>query len=220
MIYYILGSAIIGGLLNRLRGGWAVDSGISVTHGTLRIIVALFATSCLYFPYWQQQAFNSTDWMWFTGVAISIFFFGLVQGWGSWFTIGRDPSSYQHNSDWIVSELLAKWVYGRKDSVLKLSPTWRRNRELFAMNVRGLNITLPTAIIFYFHIETANPYVLALLAISGYSLGHLYELGWKVNLQKMPKFMRWQTAFGEVVTGATLLSSVLMIGSWLSIKLI
>lgn len=219
---YITLSGIIGGLLNRIRGGWSKHMGddfmSSLTHGTRRIILALFSSCCLYIPFWMQgYSFNSIDYLWFTGVFLAAFAIGLLPGWGSWFFIGRDELSYKHNQDWIVSELLAKWIYGPKDSENRVIFKWRRDREYFAMGIRGLNFTVAAPLIFALHMYheyDLSLYLLAFLAPTGYIMAWCYEIGFKVNQQKLPEFMRSTTELGEVLAGATIMSSFLMIGSY------
>ena len=220
MIYIIL-SGIIGGLLNRLRGGWAYDSGINLTHGTLRIILALFSTCCLYLPFWFKYSFSSIDYLWFFGVFFMALFFGLIQGWGSWMEIGRNLDSYKHNKDWIISEVLARWVYGDKNDSRKSSFEWRRNREYFAMGIRGVNITLFAPALFATHLYfeySLKLYEFAFLFPLGYYIATFYEVGYYVNFEKWPKWCKGTTHLGEVLTGSTIMSSFLMLFSWICLN--
>ena len=242
----ILLLAIIGGLLNRFRGGWYDRFKYlkNIPHGVWRIVVASFSTFCLYLPLWQEYNFFTIgDCLWLLLVFASFLVLGLTQGWGSWFTIGRTENSYNHNRDWILSEWLAFKVYGAKwipwshcgvfprgDRTLLSrfncvkSPTsqprpfeWRRNMELFAMNIRGLNITLPASLFFALHLYFSfdiKAYLLIPLAASGYLFGYIYELGFKFNTSKLPKAFQGNTQLGEFISGATLMSSFLFIGSW------
>ena len=224
IILYALLMGIIGGLLNRIRGGWSKHMGddfmSSLTHGTRRIILALFSTSCLYIPFWMERSFNSIDYLWFLGAFLAAFLIGLLPGWGSWFFVGRDEDSYKHNQDWIVSELLVKWIYGPKDSIKRKIFKWRRSRELFAMNIRGLNFTVFAPLVYGLHMYFEYDYKLyyiALLMPTGIIMGHLYEVGFKIDMSKFPNFMKSTTELGEVLTGSTLMSSFLLIGSYVAL---
>jgi hypothetical protein len=250
IILYAVIAAIIGGLLNRLRGGWAVDSGINITHTVLRLIVSLFSTICLYVPLWINESFNSVDYRWFLGVWLFCFL-ALLPGWGSWYSIGRDKNSYQHNRDWILSEWITYKVYGpkwipwsalyipsktkemwdlKKRFNIIVSPNkklrpyiWRRDMEYLAMAIRGLNFTIAAPLIFALHMYfeyNYKVYAIALIFPLGYLMAWMYEIGYKFDTSKLPKWMRSNTELGEVLTGATLMSSFLMIGSWISLKLI
>ena len=256
-ILYTLLSVIIGGLFNRLRGGWLYDLGLPLPKIVLRSCVALFSTACLYLPFWLNHAFNSTDYLWAGGVFLCFLMFGLIPGWGSWFSIGREETSYRHNRDWILSEVLTRIIYGKKwvpskevttyadyapvpetyrtvkfpedEHLLKrfnymLSPTgyirdakWRRNMEFTAMNIRGLNITVPAMIVYAIHLKPYinNDYIVGIIMASGYCFGNIYELGHKIDISKLPNWARYSTAFGEIISGATIMSSVLMLGSYL-----
>ena len=193
----------------------------SLTHGTRRIVLALFSTCCLYTPFWMIQSFNSTDYIWFTGTFLATLIIGLIPGWGSWFLVGRNPDSYKHNKDWIIAEYLAKKLYGPKDSLRRDIFEWRRKREIFAMGIRGLNFTIAAPLIFALHLYFQYDYKLyglLLLAPTGYIFGYLYEIGHLIDTSKFPKWMRGSTELGEILAGATIMSSFLMIGAYFNLK--
>lgn len=243
IILYILLSGILGGLLNRARGGWAYDSGYKISHGILRLILALFMTCCLYFPYWLNNHFNSNDYIWFAGVWLSSFL-SLLSGWGSWFSIGRELTSYRHNRDWILSEWLSylrygpKWIPSQNNKVrfeedqhlvkrfnYELSPEgfirpnkWRRDMELFAMNIRGLTFTTLPTLVFSIHLNL-NLYYLFFIIPTGYIFGHLYEIGYKFDFDKFPDWIKGNTHIGEILSGSTIMSSFLLVFSYFAIKL-
>lgn len=243
---YILLSSVIGGFLNRLRGGLAYDLGFGIPHGIMRIIVSLFSTVCLYFPFWQVHAFNSIDYIWFTGVFLAAFAIGIIPGWGSWFKIGRNPNSYKHNRDWILSEYLSYLRYGPKWAIFNPhkpnhdethflhrfniipSPTgqirpfkWRVKMERFAMNVRGLNFTVAAPLVFAAHLYFQYDYKLfglLFLLPTGYLMGYLYEVRYFIK-RDLPSWFNGSTQLGEFLCGASIMSSFLMGGSYLALSL-
>lgn len=278
MIIYIALAGILGGLINRARGGWYADKNEEIPKTILKAITSLFSTCCVYLPFWLWYVpdtnvvdmawlgYLSTssimnDVLWFVGVWLASFA-ALASGWGSWFSIGREKTSYRHNQDWIVSEWLACKVFGKKwipsikakqegvkkkgskylmlirfaedQPLLKrfnyeISPkgpirpyTWRRNMEKFAMSIRGLNFMIFAPLMFFLHMyfeyDLKLWWLIAFIP-TGYIMGYLYEVGYKINLAKFPEWIQGNTHVGEVLAGATIMSSFLMLGSWVALTL-
>jgi len=122
--------------------------------------------------------------------------------------------------------LKCSWKLEKRFNI-EMSPTgevkpysWRVKYERFAMNIRGLNITIFAPLVFLFHIKQwqFNFWPLLLIMPTGYLFGYIYELGWKINLEKMPRFIRSPTQLGEFISGATIMSSFLFFTSYLTIN--
>jgi hypothetical protein len=254
LIAILLG--IIGGLWNRIRGGWSKHMNnrfmASLTHGTRRIFMALITTISLYLPVYLIAGFNPVssfvDLSWFIGVWLVALIVGLLPGWGSWFLIGRHPNSYKHNQDALLGEVIAFLFYGHKwvptyhnlsdKSYKKLvsrfniipSPNgsirpveWRKKYERLAMMIRGLYITIPSPTIFAFHMFREYGYELCWIALvfpMGLLMGLCYECGWWFYRDKLPKFMQGTTEIGEILAGATIMSSLLFAGSTIALYLL
>lgn len=244
--------SITGGLWNRIRGGWSkhMDSKFmaSLTHGFRRCVMALITTFCLYVPFFilKDESFSRIDYLYFAGVWLVALVVGLLPGWGSWFTIGRDTSSYKHNEDALLGEIVAFFFYGykwvpkyhqlgvkeykklvRRFNILP-SPTggirpieWRKKYERLAMAVRGLYITVPAPLVFTLHMYFEfglNLWLIALIFPSGLLMALCYEIGWWIDDDNfLPKFMRSSTELGEVLAGASIMTSVLFFGSTISL---
>jgi len=194
----------------------------------------------------KDESFSSSDYGWFMCVWIVALVVGLLPGWGSWFMIGRDINSYKHNKDAYLGELIPYLAYGYKwvpdyhqlghDSYEKLirrfnvvaSPSggirpmeWRKKYERLAMAVRGLYITIPAPLVFALHMHyqfDLNLWLIALVFPTGLLMALCYECGWWINRDDfLPLFMRSTTELGEVLTGATIMSGCLFIGSIISL---
>lgn len=220
--------SILGGLLNRWRGGWEIRYLDKIPHQVRRLIVCLIPTIALLLPFRDCVSW----WVW----PISYFLFliiGLIPGWGSWFFIGRAPDSWKHNSDAFWAEFISYLVYGPKwipfkndltiEELSKLrdrydveySPTrkirpieWRIKMERFAMNVRGLGFTVPQALLLYFYFFYAHDVLLwsvIFIAPLGYLMGYLYEVGFFLNMKKFPSWLNMTTNLGEFLTGFIIL---------------
>lgn len=105
---------VIGGILNRWRGGFEFKSPNkfltmidNLPHQVKRAVMTLLMTCALLLP--QDVSYL----VWLLCFA-SIFVLGFVCGWGSWFFIGRASETWKHNQDAIWAEYISYWVYGPK----------------------------------------------------------------------------------------------------------
>jgi hypothetical protein len=100
---------------------------------------------------------------------------------------------------------------------------WRKGYERLAMMVRGLYITIPAPTIFALHMYNEYGYNLTWIALvfpTGLLMGLCYECGYWINRNDfLPRFMRSTTELGEVLAGATIMSSLLFIGSTIALYL-
>ena len=231
MVYNILIGLIlfiVGGFLNRWRGGWEISWLKISDHGFKRILVCIVPMVALCLPFKDYISW----WVWIVSYLLFLII-GLIPGWGSWFFIGRDKDSWKHNTDAFWAEWISYLVYGPKyipadhglsDSEykelksrfnLKDSPDksvrcldWRVKMERFAMNIRGLGFTVPTSIFLYFYLLlTLHQCVwqVFLIAPLGYLMGHLYEVGFFIDTGKLPNWLSIPTNIGEFLTGSIIL---------------
>jgi hypothetical protein len=222
---------------------------------TLKILMSLFTAVCIYLPFWYiGGSFDKYDWIWFVCVWAAALGFGLAPGWGSWYHVGRDKDSVLHNEDWILSEWISFSIYGfkwlppfnrvnTKVNIIQYrelsqrfniveSPTtkirpfeWRRDMELLAMNIRGLNFMV-APMIFIIHmyisyglVEWYSIFFFLMFVHCCFKFGHMYERGYYINTEDFPYFLKGNTHFGEVISGSTIMSSLCVLLSYLTITL-
>ena len=93
---------ILGGLLNRWRGGWSI---LKAPHQVRRLVLSLVPTFALHYPF-----FEVTGWSWSMLASYILFWvLGIIPGWGSWMWCGRAKDSWKHNSDAAWVEYLSYW---------------------------------------------------------------------------------------------------------------
>ena len=80
--------------------------------------------------------------------------------------------------------------------------------ERFAMNVRGLSFTIPTALFLHLYLLfTFDKCIWQILLIAplGYLMGYLYEIWFYINTSKFPNWLSTSTNVGEFLTGSIIL---------------
>lgn len=233
----ILILSVLGGFLNRWRGGMDF---LNAPHQVRRLVLAFVPTAALHLPF-----FHITGFCWAMLVSYILFLvLGIIPGWGSWMFCGRSEDSWKHNEDAIWVEYLTYWCFGKKwipfyhglenhAEVLKYlgrfnyreSPTkevrpfqWRNKMETWGMAFRGLGITMPAPLMFYFYLVEIGynkPFLLLILP-TGLLMGLCYSFAFFLSKDgKLGKLIN--TSLGEILTGATVMSGVIYLISSYSV---
>lgn len=233
-ILVFLSLTLVGGFLNRWRGGWQI-SWLKITdHGFKRILVCFVPMIALCLPFKDYIPW----WTWVVSYLLFLII-GLIPGWGSWFFIGRAEDSWKHNADAFWAEWISYLVYGAKwipknhglleDEYKKLksrfnlkdSPDgnvrpldWRIKMERFAMNIRGLGFTVPASLFLFITLLLMHHkciWQLFFVFPLGFLMGYLYEIGFFINTKKLPNWLEMSTNIGEFLTGSIILGGGLFI---------
>lgn len=179
----------MGGYLNRWRGGG--EQLLPQTHRFIKISILGLWYTVPFILITQNPLILFYIW-------ICTSWISHIRGWGDYFDIGRSDKNYGNSEnlwiDYILYKLFGpKWI-PKEDYLVKNrfdripSPTgkvrpnkWRYIRDLMGMRLRGLYYSLPLSFVLIWHISSF--YIL--LAPLGLWLGSIYDLGWKININKI-----------------------------------
>ncbi|XP_035657998.1 uncharacterized protein LOC118403395 [Branchiostoma floridae] len=131
----LLGCCLLGGFLNRCRGGY-VDFGSMMgywpAHVTSRLIMAVPTGLAVWLASQNVRAGL---------VAFLMTWLGLYVGWGTYMSLGEDTAGYNSRSgvfDWALGRQMQNWSYPR-----------RVVRDYAGMSLRGLIWTTPQGYVLY-----------------------------------------------------------------------
>lgn len=157
MDYWLIALAIIGGLLNRWRGGWLLGPG-----ATGRRMILAAATTAWVLALLQSGA--NTEAALFASCFWGLSYLGWVPGWGSYMDMGR--SGKPDNE--FLRPLLNLFFADTGNNLA---------RDFAGMTIRGLVVTAPAgAVLAYWYLTAGLIY-----AASGLAMGAVYWLAWKVG---------------------------------------
>lgn len=206
---------ILGGITNRIRGGWL---GEIIPGGTqvIRILYSIFLTSIICF---------STNLLYiFPFVCIlMVSFFTILFGWGSYFDMGRNNLGYKDNPEFLPSDISIRLIMGKDwipntDTITKenwlreKSPTgmirsykWRVFRDLIGMSIRGLAITIPIGLIYFYFSGIFSLYFM----ISGILMSLIYLISW--HIPSSIKHFETGPEIAEIIWGGYIIAAVLFL---------
>lgn len=214
----ILASAV----MNKVRGGWGEFNALLPFRLPYRFTASFFICLPLFFMYET----------WYYGLALVVgmalvtWAAGFSYGWGSYFTIGRNPHSWGDDYEVPFIDKLLYKVFGpvwRPSNYKDLttpdrihnaetrydvveSPTgevrpmsWRFRRDLTGMTLRGWMFSIPWGIILA--LLFWNPWFLLLVPV-GLLMGPIYALSWVTpDFHFILSKMRTGPEIGEVFWG-------------------
>lgn len=183
---------IVGGLLNRIRGGWR-PNGWCATGGDFCLRMSFCVPTGLVFG----LLLGGNPMMM---ICITIFnFLGIVEGWGCYFGMARGMPLKSNTSHTDCANEFTRWgmfdwALGKPDIFWSFEQAYER--DWAAMSMRGLVWTLPMGIIL---ISTGERHVWAL---AGTLMSFVYEIGEDIPVH-IP-FMSQGTPLAEFIWGWTL----------------
>eukprot|EP00042_Codosiga_hollandica_P045095 m.453479 g.453479 ORF g.453479 m.453479 type:complete len:220 (-) comp56936_c0_seq7:3144-3803(-) len=154
----LLALAVVGGMLNRARGGWLDLSSLSYAsqHVLPRAVVGLTSGSLV-----GLLSRNSL-----LGIVIGITMWASIYvGWGAYMSVGHSTSDYTSRTgcfDWLLGRDEESWDFTRR---------WVR--EFAGMSLRGLMWTAPGGYIMY-HMGYGWQFALA-----GAAMGSIYSISFE-----------------------------------------
>lgn len=123
------------------------------------------------------------------GVA-PLLFVGVLLGWGSWMTLGREATETNETLDYWIGDPVAGLMWWLFPSRVHYA------YQLAMMTIRGLLITAPAGVYLLFLVGwSALPFTL-----SGLLFGLCYEIGWRIP-SRVPH-LEIGPPIGEILFGA------------------